>query len=48
MEKEIIEEIFDKIRDCLDFHFRNAESKEDLIERISLDLNKIEEEYTEE
>lgn len=43
MKKSEIEEIFEKIRDCLEFHFRNAEDKEDLINRINQSINEMEE-----
>lgn len=48
MKAEEIEEIFNDLRDGLEFHFRNSENKEDLIERINELLNQIEEKYTEE
>lgn len=34
MTKKKVEEIFDELDECLDFHCRNAENKEDLIERF--------------
>ena len=47
MKKTEIEEIFDELREMLNFHLRNAENKEDFIERIVPDFNEIEEKYKE-
>lgn len=45
MKREDVEKIFNKIRDCLEYHFSNAEDKEDLIERLNTSLNEMEEEF---
>lgn len=41
-----IEKLFYDLREGLEFHFRNAEDREDLIDRINELLEQIEEKYT--
>lgn len=43
-----IENLFYDLREGLEFHFRNAENKEDLIERVNELVNQLEEKYTQE
>lgn len=43
--KEEIKEIFEELRERLNFHFRNAENKEDLIERIEQAIDEMEKNY---
>lgn len=47
MKKEEVAEMFEELREGLNFHSRNAEDKEDFIERANELINQLEEKYTE-
>lgn len=46
MKKEEVKKLFKELRDGLDFHSKNAEDKEDFLNRANEFLNQLEEKYT--
>lgn len=47
MKKTEVNEIFEELYECLNFHFRNAEDLEDLKERLRRDIPEIENKFEE-
>ncbi len=45
MTKTDVEKIFNAINECLEYHFSNAENKEDLIERLNRSLTEMKEKF---